>query len=54
MQCHKIIAVDNGRMMVLACKDKQIVKAISNKHDGSACSITRWKKGRHGAMKKVM
>ena len=54
MQHHKVIAVDNGKVMILAWKDKQIVKAISTKHDGSVCSIMRRKKGGHGAMEKVM
>ena len=41
MQSHEVIAMDNGKVMVLTWKDKRIVKAISTKHDGSVCSITR-------------
>ena len=29
MPCHEVIAMNNGKVMVLAWKDKQIVKAIS-------------------------
>ena len=39
--------------MVLAWKDKRIVKAISTKHDSSVVSISRRKKGGHGAMEEV-
>ena len=38
---HDVIARDNGHEMVLAWKDKRIVKAISTKHDSSVVSITR-------------
>ena len=45
MQRHEVIAMDNGKVIVLAWKDKRIMKAISTKHDGSVCSITRRKDG---------
>ena len=45
MARHDVIAQANGHVMVLAWKDKRIVKAISTKHDSSVISITRWKKG---------
>ena len=45
--------MDNEKVMVLAWKNKQIVKAISSKHGGSVCSIIRQKKGRHGAMEEL-
>ena len=54
MQRHEVIAMDNGKVIVLAWKDKRIMKAINTKHDGSVCSITRRKKGWHGAMEEVM
>ena len=54
MQRHNVIAMDNGKVMVLAWKDKQIVKAISTKHDGSLCSVTRRRKGGRGAMEEGM
>ena len=54
MQRHDVIAMDNGKVMVLAWKDKRIVKAISTKHDGSVLPITRRKKGGHRAIEEVM
>ena len=45
MQRHEVRAVDNGKVMILAWKDKRIVKAISTKHDGSISSITRREPG---------
>jgi hypothetical protein len=45
MKKHEVISRDNGKVMVLACKDKRIVKVISTKHDDSVCSITRIVKG---------
>ena len=48
MQHHDIRAVDNGKVMVLAWKDKQIIKAISIIHDDLVCSLTRQKKEEHG------
>ena len=50
---HDVIARGNGKVMVLAWKDKRIVKAISTKHDSSVVSISRRKKGGHGAMEEV-
>ena len=44
MARHDVIARDNGHVMVLAWKDRRIVKAISTKHDNSVISITRRKK----------
>ena len=48
MARHDVIARDNGHVMVLAWKDKRIMKAISTKHDSSVISITRRKKGGRG------
>ena len=53
MARHDVIARDNGHVMVLAWKDRRIVKAISTKHDSSVISITRWKKGGGGVMEEV-
>ena len=52
MARHKVIAQDNGQVMILAWKDKRIVKAISTKHDSSVMSIKRQKKG-GGPMEEV-
>ena len=48
-----MIARDNGHVMVLAWKDKRIVKAISTNQDSFAISITSRKKGGGGAMEEV-
>ena len=53
MARHNVIARDNGHVMVLAWKDKRIVKAVSTKHDSSVISITRQKKGGGGVMEEV-
>ena len=46
MARHDVIARDNGHVMVLAWKERRIVKAISTKHDNSVISITRGKRRR--------
>ena len=38
-----IIARDNSKVLVLAWKDKRVVKAISTKHDASTTMVTRRK-----------
>ena len=50
---HDIISRNNGKVMVMAWKDKRIVKAITTKHDNSLVTIRRRKKGGHGAMEEV-
>ena len=42
---HDIIAQDNEKVVVLAWKKKEIVKAISRKHDDTWLTIQRRKKG---------
>ena len=53
MARHDVVAKNNGKVTVLAWKDKRVVKAISTKHDGSLCTISRRKKGGHGEMETV-
>ena len=43
MQTSDVVARDNGQVLVLAWKDKQVVKAIT-KHDASVITIARQKK----------
>ena len=50
---HNIIARSNGKVTVLAWKDKRIVKAITTKHDNSMVSVTRRKKGGHGDIEQI-
>ena len=50
---HNLTAKSNGRVTVLAWKDKRIVKAITTKHDNSVVSITRRKKGGHGETEEI-
>lgn len=48
-----VIARDNGKVMVLAWKDKRVVKAISTKHDNSMEIVQRWKKKGKGEKEEV-
>jgi len=41
MRAGDVIARDNGKVHVLAWKDKRVVKAISTKHDAFSTTITR-------------
>ena len=45
LQQHEVVAFDNGKVVVLAWKDKRVVKALTTKHDASVCSITRRQRG---------
>ena len=47
-------SVDNGKVMVVAWKDKQVVTALSTKHDKSLGAITRRKKKGHGKTEQIM
>ena len=38
------IAVDNGKVMIIAWKDTRVVQELSTKHDGTLSFITRRKK----------
>jgi len=40
----EIVAMDNGKVLVLAWKGKRVVKAITTKHDTSTTTIFRRKK----------
>ena len=53
MARHDVVAKNNGKVTVLAWKDKQVVKAISTKQDGSLQTISRRKKGGHGEMENI-
>ena len=53
MKRHEVVAKNNGKVTVLAWKDKRVVKAISTKHDGSLRTISRRKKGGHGEMENI-
>ena len=53
MRAGDIIARDNGKDLVLAWKDKRVVKAISTKHDASTTTVTRRKKRGGGVMEEV-
>jgi len=53
MRAGDIIAHDNGKVLVLAWKDKRVVKAISTKHDASTTTVTRRKKRAGGVMEEV-
>ena len=48
------IAVDNGKVMVVAWKDTRVVKALSIKHNGTLSSITRRKKKGHGETETIL
>ena len=54
MKAGDCIARDNGKVMVLAWKDKRVVMALSTKHDGSLTAITRRKKKGHGKTEQIM
>ena len=45
---------DNGRVMVVAWKDKRVVTALSTKHNGSLGVITRQKKKGLGKTEQTM
>ena len=47
-----IIARDNSKVLVLAWKDKRVVKAISTKHDASTTMVTRRKSAVGGVWRK--
>jgi len=53
MRAGDVIARDNGKVHVLAWKDKRVVKAISTKHDASTTTITRRIKRGGGATEEV-
>ena len=53
MRVGDVIARDNDKVLVLAWKDKRLVKAISTKHDASTTTITRRIKGGGGATEEV-
>ena len=53
MARHDVVAKNNGKVTVLAWKDKRVAKAISTKHDGSLQTISRRKKGGHGEMENI-
>ena len=53
MRAGDVIARDNGKVLVLAWKDKRVVKAISTKHDASTTTVTRRKKRGGGVMEEV-
>ena len=44
MKAGDFLSVDNGKVIVVAWKDKRVVTALSTKHDGSLGVITRNKK----------
>jgi len=46
MRAGDIIARDNGKVLILAWKDKRVVKAISTKHDASTTTVIRRKTAR--------
>ena len=54
MKAGDSLAVDNGKVMVVAWKDKRVVTALSTKHDGSLSTITRRKKRGHGETEQVL
>ena len=53
MKTHEVVARDNGKVVVMAWKDKRIVKAITTKHDSSLCYIERRKRGGHGEVESI-
>ena len=53
MKSGDVITRDNAKVMVLAWKDKRIVKVISTKHSASVSFVTRRKKKGGGQMEKV-
>jgi len=53
MRAGDIVARDNGKVLVLAWKDKWVVKAISTKHDASTTTVTRIKKRGGGVVEEV-
>ena len=46
MKVENFLSMDIGKIMVGAWKDKRVVTALSTKHDGSICVITRKKEER--------
>lgn len=54
MNLGEIISRSNGKVMVLAWKDRRIVTSISTKHDDSASPVSRLKKGGKGARETVL
>jgi len=53
MRTGDVVASDNGKVLVLAWKDRRVVKVISTKHDASATTISRRKKRGGGALEEV-
>ena len=53
MAQHDVNAMDNGKVVVMAWKDKRVVKAITTKHDASKCTIHRRKRGGQGQIEAV-
>ena len=54
MKVGDCISRDNGKVMVLAWKNKRVVTALSTKHDGNLAAITRRKKRGHGETEQIM
>ena len=54
MKAGDSLSVDNGKVMVVAWKDKRVVTALSTKHDGSLSAITRRKKNGHGETEQIV
>ena len=54
MKAGDSLFVDNGKVMVVAWKDKKVVTALSTKHDRSLAAITRRKKKGHGKTEQIM
>ena len=48
------IAVNNGKVMVVAWKDTRVVQALSTKHDGNLSSINRRKKKGHDETETIL
>ena len=53
MNSGDVVARDNGKVLVLAWKDKRVVKAITTKHDASMTTVARPKKRGRGEMEQV-
>ena len=54
MKAGDSLCVDNGKVMVVAWKDKRVVTAISTRHDGGLATISRRRKKGQGEMEHLV
>ena len=54
MKAGETVSVDNGKVMVIAWKDRRVVTVLSTKHNGSLAAITRRRKKGCGETEEIL